>query len=90
MTISRLNSQIPVTCWAAALPISRYTENGQIKRIAYTGDIGRPVDPILASPQPFPQADILITESTYGDRLHMDVRSAEEELAEHCCKYLCQ
>ncbi|MCX6326956.1 MAG: MBL fold metallo-hydrolase [Bacteroidia bacterium] len=55
-------------------------ENGQIKRIAYTGDIGRPVDPILATPQPFPQADILITESTYGDRLHHDVQVAEEDL----------
>ena len=56
------------------------TENGQIKRISYTGDIGRPVDPILATPQPFPQADILITESTYGDRLHHDIQVAEEEL----------
>ena len=56
------------------------TEDGKIKRIAYTGDIGRPADPILAAPQPFPQADILITESTYGDRLHKDVQSAEEEL----------
>jgi metallo-beta-lactamase family protein len=56
------------------------TENGKITRIAYTGDIGRPVDPILAAPQPFPQADILITESTYGDRLHHDVLVAEEEL----------
>jgi metallo-beta-lactamase family protein len=55
-------------------------ENGQIKRIAYTGDIGRPADPILAAPQAFPQADILITESTYGDRLHDDVQAAEEEL----------
>lgn len=55
-------------------------ENGQLKRIAYTGDIGRPADPILASPQPFPQTDILITESTYGDRLHHDVQAAEEEL----------
>jgi metallo-beta-lactamase family protein len=55
-------------------------ENGQIRNIAYTGDIGRPADPILAAPQPFPQADILITESTYGDRLHQDVQSAEEEL----------
>jgi metallo-beta-lactamase family protein len=55
-------------------------ENGQIKRIAYTGDIGRPVDQILAPPLPFPQADILITESTYGDRLHNDVKVAEEEL----------
>ena len=65
-------------------------ENGQIKRIAYTGDIGRPADPILAPPQPFPQADILITESTYGDRLHNDAQAAEEELLEHCCRYVCQ
>jgi metallo-beta-lactamase family protein len=57
-------------------------ENGQIKRIAYTGDIGRPVDPILAKPEPFPQAEILITESTYGDRLHMDAEAAEDELLE--------
>lgn len=55
-------------------------EKGQIKRIAYTGDIGRPADQILAPPQPFPQADILITESTYGDRLHKDIKSSEEEL----------
>jgi metallo-beta-lactamase family protein len=55
-------------------------ENGQLKKVAYTGDIGRPVDQILAPPQPFPQADILITESTYGDRLHEDSKIAEEEL----------
>jgi metallo-beta-lactamase family protein len=55
-------------------------EKGQIKRIAYTGDIGRPFNRILATPQPFPQADILITESTYGDRLHHDTQAAEEEL----------
>jgi metallo-beta-lactamase family protein len=55
-------------------------EKGQIKRIAFTGDIGRPADKILASPVPFPQADILITESTYGDRLHHDNVEAEEEL----------
>ena len=56
------------------------TENGKIKKIAYTGDIGRPADQILTPPQPFPQADILITESTYGDRLHQDSKEAEEEL----------
>ena len=55
-------------------------EKGQIKRIAYTGDIGRPVDQILATPLPFPQADFLITESTYGDRLHQNSNVAEEEL----------
>jgi metallo-beta-lactamase family protein len=55
-------------------------ENGQIIRIAYTGDIGRPVNRIIAPPVPFPQADILITESTYGDRLHHDALAAEDEL----------
>jgi metallo-beta-lactamase family protein len=55
-------------------------ENGQVRRIAYTGDIGRPVDQILAAPQPFPQADILITESTYGDRLHQDSKEAIDDL----------
>jgi metallo-beta-lactamase family protein len=55
-------------------------ENGEKKRIAYTGDIGRPSNRILRSPDPFPQADILITESTYGDRLHSGRPEAEEEL----------
>jgi len=55
-------------------------ENGQLKKIAYTGDIGRPFDLILAAPQPFPQADILITESTYGDRLHQDSKDVEDDL----------
>ncbi len=56
------------------------TENGRTTRIAYTGDIGRPTSRILVPPKPFPQADILITESTYGDRLHQDQISADEEL----------
>lgn len=55
-------------------------ENGQIKRIAFTGDIGRPADRMLTPPVPFPQADIIITESTYGDRLHQDHKDAEDEL----------
>lgn len=55
-------------------------EKGQIKRIACTGDIGRPVNRILAPPKPFPQADWLIIESTYGDRLHPQYEDAEKEL----------
>jgi len=64
------------------------TRNGDTKQIAYTGDIGRPSSRILAPPQPFPQADILITESTYGDRLHKDTNSADAELLDtviHTC-----
>jgi metallo-beta-lactamase family protein len=55
-------------------------EGGQTLRLAYTGDIGRPFDEILAPPVPFPQADILITESTYGDRLHADNEETKGEL----------
>jgi metallo-beta-lactamase family protein len=64
------------------------TENGHTTKLAYTGDIGRPTSRILAPPKPFPQADILITESTYGDRLHKDFISADEELLKtviHTC-----
>jgi metallo-beta-lactamase family protein len=56
------------------------TENDRLTRIAYTGDIGRPSSRILSPPVPFPQADILITESTYGDRLHQDQVAADDEL----------
>jgi metallo-beta-lactamase family protein len=45
-------------------------EGGDVKRLCYTSDIGRPGNAILREPQPFPQADYIITESTYGDRLH--------------------
>jgi metallo-beta-lactamase family protein len=55
-------------------------ENGQKKRIAYTGDIGRPFNYLLQSPQPFPQCDFLITESTYGNRIHEPQNTIEDEL----------
>ncbi|WP_080053861.1 MBL fold metallo-hydrolase RNA specificity domain-containing protein [Spirosoma aerolatum] len=45
-------------------------ENGTEKHLFFSGDIGRPDDKILRSPEPFPQADYIICESTYGDRLH--------------------
>ena len=57
-------------------------ENGKVTRIAYTGDIGRPVNRILRAPEEFPQTDILITESTYGDRLHEDKVISEKQLLE--------
>ncbi len=56
------------------------TENGRTTHIGYTGDIGRPVNRILKSPQPFPQCDYLIAESTYGNRLHPKMEEAEAEL----------
>jgi metallo-beta-lactamase family protein len=40
------------------------------KRILFSGDLGRPVSPLLNSPTPIKPADYLVMESTYGDRLH--------------------
>ena len=45
-------------------------DKGTFKQVTFTGDIGRPDDRILRKPDVFPQADIIISESTYGDRLH--------------------
>lgn len=56
------------------------TENGAVKKLCFTGDIGRYNGSILKDPQPFPQADYIIAESTYGDRLHSDATYSEQQL----------
>jgi metallo-beta-lactamase family protein len=43
---------------------------GGAKSIVFSGDIGRPVDPLLQAPAQVRDADWLVVESTYGDRLH--------------------
>jgi metallo-beta-lactamase family protein len=57
-------------------------------RITFTGDIGRPDDKILSGPDAFPQADYIICESTYGERLHPtadDGAAKMLELVKHTC-----
>jgi metallo-beta-lactamase family protein len=39
-------------------------------RVTFTGDVGRPHDPLMRPPEPLAETDYLITESTYGDRRH--------------------
>lgn len=63
-------------------------EGDRILKIAYTGDIGRPSNRIVKPPVPFPQADILISESTYGDRIH-DTNSESEYALLNIVKYTC-
>ena len=48
----------------------KITEGGKTTLLGFTADIGRPKRPILKDPQPMPQVDYLLCESTYGDRLH--------------------
>ncbi|MBP7506271.1 MAG: MBL fold metallo-hydrolase [Prolixibacteraceae bacterium] len=63
-------------------------ESDGLKKVAYTGDIGRKSNMILKSPEPFPQADYLITESTYGNRLHKIEKEAREDLL-HVIHHTC-
>ncbi len=42
----------------------------QTKTITFSGDLGRYEDPILYEPDPIPPTDVLLVESTYGDRLN--------------------
>ena len=57
-------------------------ESGKETRICFTGDIGRYNDKILKSPAPFPQADYILCESTYGNRLHESLALTESRLIE--------
>lgn len=58
-------------------------EKGKEIRLTFSGDIGRYNDDILRSPENFPQADVIIMESTYGDRLHDLVVPSTEKILQH-------
>ncbi len=56
-------------------------ETGRSLRLVYSGDIGRPDIPIIRDPVPLVDgADILIMESTYGNRSHPPYPESEKEL----------
>jgi metallo-beta-lactamase family protein len=55
---------------------------GRKIRIGYSGDVGRPNLPIIRDPEPLPQVDYLVMESTYGDRLHKDLATVKSKLAD--------
>jgi len=45
-------------------------EDKELFKIGFTGDVGRPNRPILRDPQPMPKVDVMLCESTYGDKEH--------------------
>jgi len=58
-------------------------ENGNITHLTFSGDLGRYNDDILKSPESFPQADVIIMESTYGNKQHPYTASPAEQLLRH-------
>jgi metallo-beta-lactamase family protein len=54
---------------------------GKLRRLVFSGDLGMPDRPVLCDPAPPPaEADVLLIESTYGDRLHRSLPETEEEI----------
>ena len=68
----------------AALTTLDITEDGATRRLLFTGDMGRWDMPILRDPEVVHDVDLLITESTYGNRLHPKHEDVKEELARLC------
>jgi len=58
------------------------TEGTRVQRLVFTGDYGRPGQPVLRDPEPLCEADVFLSESTYGDRSHPPFEDTERKLGE--------
>jgi metallo-beta-lactamase family protein len=72
----------------SAYVVLDWIEDSRKRSLLFTGDIGRYDTPIVRDPHPLPHpVDLIITESTYGDREHASVDEIEPRLLEavkHC------
>jgi len=64
----------------AANILLELSENGCNKKILYSGDLGYPDRAILRDPAVPPHADIVVMETTYGDRIHKQLGPSIQEL----------
>ena len=81
----KLSKGIQVTFFDAghiigAASILLEAEEGKSKKkIIFSGDIGNKNKPIIRDPAPLPQADIVVMETTYGDRSHKSIKESVSE-----------
>ena len=54
-------------------------ENDKIEKIVFSGDLGNEENPIICNPTKIDDADYLVLESTYGDRLHGSIEDQSKE-----------
>ncbi|GAA4822708.1 MBL fold metallo-hydrolase [Algivirga pacifica] len=66
----------------AASILVEVEENGETKKLLFSGDIGRNDYPLLPDPEPMPEADYIICETTYGNRTHQSIADSTEEIAD--------
>lgn len=55
---------------SAVVNLKLKTKENKVVTLTFSGDVGRFNDILLKAPATFPNADYIICESTYGDRLH--------------------
>jgi metallo-beta-lactamase family protein len=65
---------------SACVNLKLKNSSDKIIHLTFTGDVGKYNDLLLKNPECFPQADYIICESTYGDRLHEVEKDAEQHL----------
>ncbi len=65
----------------SAITVLDVEEGTETRRVVFTGDLGRYDRPILRDPEVAEGAHLLISESTYGDRLHDGTDKMDEDLA---------
>ena len=66
----------------SALTTFEIRRGGRTLRLGMSGDLGRPGRRILRDPETPPGVEVLVMESTYGDRLHSEQEKTERELVE--------
>jgi len=60
----------------------KVSQNKQDRTVLFSGDIGRPHRPIVCDPTSLEQADYVLIESTYGDRVHQGPTDAKKMIAD--------
>lgn len=60
------------------------SRTGPARRVLFSGDLGAPYTPLLPAPKPPLRADVVVLESTYGDRLHESRKERRERLRALC------
>jgi len=65
----------------SAITVINIIDGDRKLSVCFTGDLGRKDIPIIRDPYVVADADVLIIESTYGNRLHTDIKSVLDKLA---------
>ncbi len=64
----------------SAIAEVRVREGRRERTLVFSGDLGQPARPVVRDPETVPAADVLVVESTYGDRLHKSMDDTLREL----------